>query len=78
MTGSMAGSVIGGRWSDRVLRKMKEANGGKWYAEVRFWITTYWSSSLTSYEDATGEYETGDAVATTVCRWLCLGMREAC
>ncbi|KAG1776354.1 major facilitator superfamily domain-containing protein [Suillus placidus] len=33
--GSIAGSVIGGRWSDRVLVKMMEANGGKWYAEMR-------------------------------------------
>ncbi|KAG1876802.1 MFS general substrate transporter [Suillus tomentosus] len=33
--GSIAGSVIGGRWSDRVLAKMMEANGGKCYAEMR-------------------------------------------
>ncbi|KAG2050022.1 vacuolar DHA amino acid exporter [Suillus hirtellus] len=33
--GSIAGSVIGGRWSDRVLAKMVEANGGKCYAEMR-------------------------------------------
>ncbi|KAG2131816.1 major facilitator superfamily domain-containing protein, partial [Suillus clintonianus] len=33
--GSVAGSVIGGRWSDRVVGKMKEANKGKWYAEMR-------------------------------------------
>ncbi|KAG2101527.1 major facilitator superfamily domain-containing protein [Suillus cothurnatus] len=33
--GSIAGSIIGGRWSDRVVRKMKQANGGQWYAEMR-------------------------------------------
>lgn len=33
--GSIAGSVIGGHWSDRVLVKMIEANGGKWSAEMR-------------------------------------------
>ncbi|KAG2344357.1 MFS general substrate transporter [Suillus weaverae] len=38
--GSIAGSVIGGRWSDRVLAKMMEANGGKWYAEMRLESST--------------------------------------
>ncbi|KAG1823574.1 major facilitator superfamily domain-containing protein [Suillus subaureus] len=33
--GSIAGSVLSGRWSDRVLAKMIEANGGKWHAEMR-------------------------------------------
>ncbi|KAG2049045.1 vacuolar DHA amino acid exporter [Suillus hirtellus] len=33
--GSIAGSVIGGRWSDRVLSNMMKANGGKWCAEIR-------------------------------------------
>ncbi|KAG2124456.1 vacuolar DHA amino acid exporter [Suillus clintonianus] len=33
--GSIAGSVISGRWSDRVLARMIEANGGKWYPEMR-------------------------------------------
>ncbi|KAG2128737.1 vacuolar DHA amino acid exporter [Suillus clintonianus] len=33
--GSIAGSVISGRWSDRVLAKMMKANGGKWYPEMR-------------------------------------------
>ncbi|KAG2109883.1 vacuolar DHA amino acid exporter [Suillus discolor] len=33
--GSIAGSVIGGRWSDRVLASKKAANGGKWSAEMR-------------------------------------------
>ncbi|KAG1876328.1 vacuolar DHA amino acid exporter [Suillus subluteus] len=33
--GSIAGSVIGGRWSDRVLASMKAANGGKYYPEMR-------------------------------------------
>lgn len=33
--GSIAGSVIDGRWSDRVLANMKAANGGKCYAEMR-------------------------------------------
>ncbi|KAG1720327.1 vacuolar DHA amino acid exporter [Suillus lakei] len=38
--GSIAGSVIGGCWSDRVLAKMMEANGGKWYAEMRLESST--------------------------------------
>ncbi|KAG2758056.1 MFS general substrate transporter [Suillus brevipes Sb2] len=33
--GSVAGSIIGGRWSDRVVGKMKKANGAQWYAEMR-------------------------------------------
>ncbi|KAG1876793.1 MFS general substrate transporter [Suillus tomentosus] len=33
--GSIAGSVIGGHWSDRVLARKKAANGGKWSAEMR-------------------------------------------
>ncbi|KIJ62702.1 hypothetical protein HYDPIDRAFT_41833 [Hydnomerulius pinastri MD-312] len=33
--GSIGGSVIGGRWSDHVLMKMKAANEGKWYPEMR-------------------------------------------
>ncbi|KAG2065780.1 MFS general substrate transporter [Suillus decipiens] len=33
--GDIAGSIIGGRWSDRVVRKMKDENGGQWYAEMR-------------------------------------------
>ncbi|KIK42718.1 hypothetical protein CY34DRAFT_757045 [Suillus luteus UH-Slu-Lm8-n1] len=33
--GSIAGSLLSGRWSDRVLAKMIEANGGKWHAEMR-------------------------------------------
>ena len=32
--GSIIGSVLGGRWSDRVLRKMKRANGGISVPEV--------------------------------------------
>ncbi|KAF9236462.1 major facilitator superfamily domain-containing protein [Melanogaster broomeanus] len=38
--GCIAGSVIGGRWSDHVVTKMKEQNGGKWYAEMRLRGTT--------------------------------------
>ena len=33
--GSIIGSILGGRWSDRVLRKMKRANGGVSVPEVR-------------------------------------------
>lgn len=33
--GSIAGSVIGGHWSDRVLARKKAASGGKWSAEMR-------------------------------------------
>ncbi|EIW74247.1 MFS general substrate transporter [Coniophora puteana RWD-64-598 SS2] len=33
--GSMAGSVLGGRWSDRTLARLKAANGGTSYAEMR-------------------------------------------
>lgn len=32
--GSMTGSIIGGRWSDKVLARLKEKNGGKSYPEV--------------------------------------------
>ncbi|KAF8574318.1 vacuolar DHA amino acid exporter [Ramaria rubella] len=33
--GSMAGSILGGRWSDRLLRKLKDNNGGKVPSEER-------------------------------------------
>lgn len=33
--GSIIGSIGGGRWSDRVLRKLKRANGGVSVPEVR-------------------------------------------
>ncbi|EIW78222.1 vacuolar DHA amino acid exporter [Coniophora puteana RWD-64-598 SS2] len=33
--GSMAGSILGGRWSDRTLNRLKAANGGVSYAEMR-------------------------------------------
>ncbi|KAG6372759.1 major facilitator superfamily domain-containing protein [Boletus reticuloceps] len=33
--GSMVGSILGGRWSDRTLAKSKAANGGVSYAEMR-------------------------------------------
>ena len=32
--GSICGSVLGGRYSDRVLRKLKKANGGVLQSEV--------------------------------------------
>ncbi|KAH7915437.1 major facilitator superfamily domain-containing protein [Hygrophoropsis aurantiaca] len=33
--GSMAGSIFGGRWSDRELARLKEANNGIWIPEMR-------------------------------------------
>ncbi|KJA16284.1 hypothetical protein HYPSUDRAFT_147887 [Hypholoma sublateritium FD-334 SS-4] len=33
--GSVFGSILGGRWSDRQLAKLRVANGGKGYAEMR-------------------------------------------
>lgn len=32
--GCVGGSLLGGRWSDYKLAKLKEANGGKSYPEV--------------------------------------------
>ena len=34
ISGSVAGSILGGRWSDRTLSRMKAANGGTSYPEV--------------------------------------------
>ena len=31
----MAGSILGGRWSDRVLRQLKTKNGGESRPEMR-------------------------------------------
>ncbi|KAF9265331.1 vacuolar DHA amino acid exporter [Marasmius fiardii PR-910] len=39
--GSMAGSILGGRWSDYQLAKLKEANGGKGYPEMRLTSTIH-------------------------------------
>lgn len=33
--GAVGGSILGGRWSDRVLRRMKAKNGGQGRPEVR-------------------------------------------
>ncbi|KAH7885145.1 vacuolar DHA amino acid exporter [Phlebopus sp. FC_14] len=33
--GSMAGSILGGRWSDRTLARLKAANGGTSFPEMR-------------------------------------------
>ena len=33
--GNIAGSVLGGRYSDKVLARLKKANGGKSEPEVR-------------------------------------------
>ncbi|KAF8802129.1 MFS general substrate transporter [Phlegmacium glaucopus] len=33
--GCIAGSLLGGRWSDRELRRLRNANGGKSYPEMR-------------------------------------------
>ncbi|KAJ6469053.1 major facilitator superfamily domain-containing protein [Mycena vitilis] len=38
--GSLAGSVVGGRWSDVKLAKLKAANGGVSYPEMRLKSTT--------------------------------------
>ncbi|KAJ7115557.1 vacuolar DHA amino acid exporter [Mycena crocata] len=39
--GSLAGSLLGGRWSDMTLAKLKAANGGVSYPEMRLKSTTY-------------------------------------
>ncbi|KAF9265332.1 MFS general substrate transporter [Marasmius fiardii PR-910] len=41
--GSMAGSILGGRWSDYQLAKLKTANGGKRYPEMRLRSTIHGS-----------------------------------
>ncbi|KAH7915436.1 major facilitator superfamily domain-containing protein [Hygrophoropsis aurantiaca] len=33
--GNMVGSILGGRWSDRELARLKAKNGGKWTPEMR-------------------------------------------
>jgi len=33
--GAISGSVFGGYWSDRLVRRMKAANGGIFHAEIR-------------------------------------------
>ncbi|KLO08653.1 MFS general substrate transporter [Schizopora paradoxa] len=37
--GCVSGSILGGRWSDRTLRKLKAANGGQSSAEMRLQST---------------------------------------
>ena len=32
--GSLSGSLLGGRWSDMILRRLRARNGGKFYPEV--------------------------------------------
>ncbi|ESK95602.1 vacuolar dha amino acid exporter [Moniliophthora roreri MCA 2997] len=41
--GSMAGSILGGRWSDYQLTKLKAANDGKGYPEMRLRSTVHGS-----------------------------------
>ncbi|KAI4522187.1 MFS general substrate transporter [Schizophyllum commune Loenen D] len=37
--GSLAGSLLGGRWSDMILRRLRARNGGKFYPEMRLQST---------------------------------------
>jgi hypothetical protein len=72
-TGSMSGSVIGGRWSDHVLATLKAANGGKTSSEVRhaFSDTEHLPCGLT--EACVGpaeEHEAYDARSPTCARRL--------
>jgi hypothetical protein len=57
---------------------MKKANGAQWYAEVSF-LKPFSRELflLTSCEDAIRELEISDAVATSICHRLWLGVREA-
>ncbi|KAG7088737.1 hypothetical protein E1B28_012705 [Marasmius oreades] len=41
--GNMAGSILGGRWSDYQLTNLKSANGGKGYPEMRLRSTIHGS-----------------------------------
>ncbi|KAG8214705.1 hypothetical protein J3R82DRAFT_9790 [Butyriboletus roseoflavus] len=59
--GSVGGSVIGGRWSDHVVTKMKTENEGNWYPEV----------------DALEECDTHNGLATRERHWVRMGGREA-
>ncbi|KAF7799395.1 hypothetical protein EIP86_010627 [Pleurotus ostreatoroseus] len=51
--GSMFGSILGGRWSDRVFRKIQEQNGGKSAPEMRlrstFWFMPFLPPSIIAY-----------------------------
>jgi hypothetical protein len=38
--GSVAGSIFGGRWSDRTLARLKAANGGVSFPEVKMKLPT--------------------------------------
>lgn len=48
--GSVLGSLLGGRWSDRQLRRIREANNGKAYAEVSIRLDHYMILALTLYD----------------------------
>jgi hypothetical protein len=65
--GSLAGSLLGGRWSDRKLASLKAANGGVGYPEVR--VLSFGSLSRVLIESrCVSEARPGDSVS---CRPRC-------
>lgn len=66
LTGNIAGSIFGGRWSDRTLARLKAANGGVSTPEVRIFslfqpIVLFMKSDV----DEVGEHETPHAPPPT-------------
>jgi len=75
ISGSVSGSILGGRWSDRTLARLKAANGGSSFPEVTHYLQLSLTPRLTQFfADAPREYKNRHGVVTSFCDWICLGM----
>jgi hypothetical protein len=69
--GNLAGSILGGRWSDHVLAKLKQKNGGVSEPEVSICIHIR-DSTADSSTDETSKHKTRDGPAPASCHCLCM------
>ena len=74
----MGGSVLGGRWSDHVLRKLKAANGGRTISEVcvAFLHVYVWRVTFPALIGPFTKHDTDDVNTSNVISGICMDGRE--
>ncbi|KAH0830429.1 major facilitator superfamily domain-containing protein [Lanmaoa asiatica] len=72
--GSICGSILGGRWSDRMLAKLKSQHRGKMYPEVGALTASTIIRLTPEIIDASSEYIASHAVASPLRDKLCLDL----
>lgn len=75
--GSVTGSILGGRWSDRTLARLKAANGGISFPEVIHYLQLKAPRLTRIHADAPREYESRHGVVTSFCDRIRLGVPRA-